>query len=556
MPLLDTSKLEAEFAATAKRQSTLEALLAKRQDALAAELRAEIARLKSGALEVRATIATLTKRQETLAKTTQGREHMSAENILRQLRSALDNGQTIDAPGRFLYGEDTYAQLPQQVITTENPNLFGSGIGRTVLECDAENVTDRFITVEDYGDGTLADARSPSVCNMTIDGMETTMPASPAGSVAEVGNGTSFGGTKVSDGIELDGGWASTNNVYVKRFRGIGVSARVGGSSHSRVWSERNYTGIKLTTSDQAVADSFCFDNRDSGLEIAASAGNCQASQVHCYGNRIACCNHGGQAFRAQNCTFADSTIGYLGHSTGSGSTYSTLTNVLFNKNWCRCAIVRGSYTTLTGCTVLVQPKVDESLFTAAGTGSQHNNVTGLPDHTGCVGLDIRAPHFTMRGGVIRLTPTSEGYQGTNPTTGTEAVWIRDFESGIYHGDYCTIKCPLIDNDGIAGSIGIRVTGTRKGLRVDCEIGLQTADNNNWKDTNSRVLVADTATMTDCQFIFRGEQSDLLTDPGKYVDLANDWGSSDGINVNLNNSVTLIRSDTGATLALNGLDAY
>lgn len=72
-----------------------------------------------------------------------------------------------------------------------------------------------------------------------------------------------------------------------------------------------------------------------------------------------------------------------------------------------------------------------------------------------------------------------------------------------------------------------------------------------WTDANSRVLIAHTATMKDCQFVFRGTQSDLLTDPGKYVDLPDKWkGPGDESSDEYNNSVTLIRSDTGEAAEL------
>jgi hypothetical protein len=174
-----------------------------------------------------------------------------------------------------------------------------------------------------------------------------------------------------------------------------------------------------------------------------------------------------------------------------------------------------------------------------------------MQDYEGCVGLDVQAPWVSVRGGAIVLRAYHHpAWPG--PFTAAEAVWLRNLNWGPWAADFCTIDCPLFDVDGLDGSIGIRVTGPRKGLRIRCPIGIEPPKDesgkrgrDHWTHALDRVLVVEHAGLRDCQFTFRGTQEDLLTDPEKYVDLPDGWRPPDS-----NNSVTLIRSDTGEALEL------
>ena len=470
-------------------------------------------------------------------------------------------------PARLLFGEGVY-ELDGVVITRELPTIRGLGPGRTTLERtqragpppgpvglrpsaangagepargDAPARTAPFVTVSNFGSGTPWDERFASVSQLTVDGRESIgkFPYADAQEIARSG----WCETDGCDGIYLDGQGATVDDVRVHSFRGIGITSRTGGLAVRRAKSYRNYVGVRLTGSDSSIADSFIFDNRDCCGWLPASAGNVQSSQTHYYGARVAFYNEGGQGFRSTNDTMADAAIGYLGNTHGSGSGYAVLRGVHLQHNHVRAAILRSGPVTMTGCIIQVPQQINNARF--AGI------IPRLPDYEGCVGLDVQAPWVSVTGGSITLTHYHHG-SWPGPFTAAEAVWLRALDWGPWAADFCTIECPLLDADRLNGSIGIRVTGPRKGVRVNCPIGMEpprAADgsrgNDHWTHALDRVLVVEHATLRDCQFTFRGTQQDLLTNPEKYVDLPAGWrppGSG--------NAVTLIRADTGGRLEL------
>lgn len=275
----------------------------------------------------------------------------------------------------------------------------------------------------------------------------------------------------------------------VTNYRGIGIKVANDGriaDSHSI----HNYVGACLGASDSRIRDSDLVNNRDIGLWIARDAGNCQSLMTHCYGARIACYNAGGAWYRSQADTFADSLVGFLGDGGNA-----TICNTLFQHNAVRDCVFRGGVQHLSDCLIYCQREVKE--FPAF-------IVPGLPEFYAKVGVEL-GDECSLTGGLVELTdwkhPANE-YSGRP----AEAIWVN--------GDDVRIATLLKDNDGIDGSIGIRVKRAVRNLRIDCTVV-------GFHDKNARIIVFDDPHCKGMDITLRvnGYQKPI----DDYIDVAAGW---------------------------------
>ena len=264
--------------------------------------------------------------------------------------------------------------------------------------------------------------------------------------------------------------------------------------------------GLVPATAKFAAADSTTIATCVCGSRTAR--GNCQSTQNHCYGARIACYNAGGAWYRATQDTYADALIGFW----GDGG-QSVLSNVLFQHNSVRDALLRGGDQHMMNCIINVQREVKAwDMF----------NVEGMQPFAGKVGVEL-GDATSIRGGFVALVnwkhPSNE-YSGRP----SEAIWVR--------GDGCVIDTHLIDSDGIDGSIGIRTKGERRGLIVDCIV-------NGFHQPNERLLVVEDAAHTnglDITFRING----VVKPIDGYVKIGSGWTGS----------IKLIDTANGRTMVL------
>jgi hypothetical protein len=374
---------------------------------------------------------------------------------------------------------------------------------------------DRFVTVENFGRGTITDGRFANVAGLLIDGNQP-LAAIPWTSAEEI-QLSPFGSTYTADGVALDGEFPTTQNLIVQNFRGIGIAHRMPDGRIFDCVSRHNHVGAMLPSSDTEIRGCRLYNNRDACLWIAAGAGNCQSLNNHCYGARIACYNEGGGPFRATNDTYADAYIGFLGDIKSSGSNQSVLTNVLFQHNTSRDVVFRASGCHLVGCVINVQRDVE-----------QYNQFADvLPDivYKSKVGVQIDGERCSIRDGSVELLDWAHNLH-TKTGNPSEAIWIN--------GDLCTVDTVLVDYDGVNGSIGIRVSGARHGLKIDCMTY-------GFHESSDRIIVFQptlSCKAIDVTLRVSGITTKLIDD---YVDLGAGWtGSFKVINTTTGTTTTFV----------------
>lgn len=255
---------------------------------------------------------------------------------------------------------------------------------------------------------------------------------------------SAFGVSSGKDGLVPAGDYPTARNQIVQNYLGVGIFTKAGDGRIIDCISRHNYVGARLGSSDSEIRGCRLYNNRDVCLWIERGAGNCQSTQNHCYGARIACYNAGGAWYRATQDTYADSLIGFW----GDGG-QAVLSNVLFQHNSVRDALLRGGDQHLSNCIINVQREVKQwDVF----------NVEGMQPFFGKVGVEMGGG-ASIRGGYVALVNWKHPVHELSGRP-AEAIWVR--ENG------CVIDTHLYDRDEIDGSIGIRVKGARNGLRVDC----------------------------------------------------------------------------------------
>ena len=307
--------------------------------------------------------------------------------------------------------------------------------------------------------------------------------------------------------------WTDPTDIAFSPFgdvRGIGAIVPADGSLFDQRISHC-YTGAKLDSSDGEISRCRLFNHRDACLWIAASAGNCQSLNNHCYGARIACYNEGGAQYRAVNDTYADAFVGHLGDWQGGGSNQSTLTNVLFQHNTVADCVFKATGCHLNNCIVNVQRDV-----------KQWNTIDlpGIITRTGKIGV-VLGTRCSIRGGTVELCGykhTSHEYSG-KPATAI-VVW----------GDDVVIDTYLVDDDGVDGSIGIEMQGDRRCLRADCIV-------TGFHEPAARIFVAK-GKCNGIDLTFRLDH--MAKPPAGYIDVRPDFTGS----------IRLIDTSTGKTVAL------
>lgn len=143
----------------------------------------------------------------------------------------------------------------------------------TVTSRIAIKGSDRFVTVVNFGSGTLSDGRYANADGLRIDGNQI---ISDVFDPAEF-NRSPFGYTYSTDGVALDGEFATARNLIVQNFRGIGIGHRIADCRIFDCVARGCYIGAKLPSSDSEIRGCRLFNCRDACLWIAANSGNCVA---------------------------------------------------------------------------------------------------------------------------------------------------------------------------------------------------------------------------------------------------------------------------------------
>lgn len=318
---------------------------------------------------------------------------------------------------------------------------------------------------------------------------------------------SAFGVSSGKDGTVPEGEFPTARNQIAQNYRGAGIFTKAGDGRIIDCISRHNYVGARLGSSDSEIRGCRLYNNRDVCLWINGGAGNCQSTQNHCYGARIACYNAGGAWYRAVNDTYADALIGYW----GDGG-QCVLTNVLFQHNTIRDTLLRGGDQHLVNCIVNVQREVKTNVF----------NVPGMQSFAGKVGIEL-GDACSIRGGYIALLdwkhPVNE-YSGRP----AEAIWIM--------GDGTVVDTNLSESDKIDGSVGVRVKGPRRGVRIDCNV-------RGFQSPKDRILVVDDAAHTsglDITLRINGAVKPI----GGYIDIGAGWTGS----------IRLMDTSNGKTMTL------
>jgi hypothetical protein len=329
---------------------------------------------------------------------------------------------------------------------------------------------DRFVTVYNFGEASIYNGQRANTANITIDGNQP-VPTYPQSDGTEK-DLSPWGATYTADGIGLDGQLATVQNVLVHHCRGIGIAHQQG---DGRVLDSEVYnchTGIRVPSSDMEIRRCRIYACRDACLFLARDSGNIQSTDNHCYGSRIACYNEGAFPYRATGDTYADAWIGYFGSVYGIRT---VITNVLFQHNTTRDCVFSNYACSLEACVVEVMRDVQ--------TYNQFASPTALvPNYADKkVGVELDGENCSIRGGVIELNNwINEGVPHIVTGDGAEAIRVT--------ADGCVIETDLRDSDTVNGSIGIRISGARKGLKVDCFVAGFDGTKDGFEGTNDRIL--------------------------------------------------------------------
>jgi hypothetical protein len=411
----------------------------------------------------------------------------------------------------------------QRVLTSlpGQGQLVGLGWKDSIIIA-ADSVRDRFVTVENFGSGTTSDGRFALVADLKIDGGEP-VPQFPWVSKSELALSTR-GATFKADGVELDGQHARTERLWVTRFRGIGITTRLGEAQHREHLITQCHTGIKYAASDSALYDSIITGMRDYCEWIPSGAGNCQSSGNHLYGAEYASYNQGGHDYRGTHNVYADCRYGYYGDVIGASSLKSTLTACLF-QHCARAALTfKSSDGNAMNCIVNVPLGID-------------NKETDGPFLT--YGVDLQGLQGTFIGGSINLTKYKFSGVTGNFTAAAAALRIT--------GNNCKVDTILTDVDARSDSTGVVVDAGIKGgnFRFRC-YGFSPLTSG-FAEPNERLLKVNNTGLVATTFVFEAPGLDT-TNPGKYLDIGGGWSTT--------NSFTFTNTTTGASVTINDGAAY
>jgi hypothetical protein len=318
-----------------------------------------------------------------------------------------------------------------------------------------------------------------------------------------------FGISTGKDGLAPVGEFPTARNQIVQNYQGTGILTKGGDGRIIDCISRHNYVGARLGSSDSEIRGCRLYNNRDACLWIAASTGsaNCQSTQNHCYGARIACYNEGSQAYRAVNDTYADSLVGYYGGVRVAGSHQTTLTNVLFQHNTVRDCVFGATSGHLMNCVVNIQKDVNEwntieipGLITRSTVGPGNAKV----------GVELGS-RCSIRGGVVNLT---DWCHPAHKPSGKPCECIRIAKGS----DLVVVDTLLVDDQEIDGATGVHVVGPCRGLKVDCVVY-------GFRLPAERLLVVDDATHSDgLDITFR--VNGIVKPIEGYVKTGPDWTGS------------------------------
>ncbi len=285
-------------------------------------------------------------------------------------------------------------------------------------------------------------------------------------------------------GVAVEGG------TGLRDIRGTGATVPTDGSLFDQRISHC-YIGARLVSSDTEISRCRLFNNRDVCLWISRDAGNCQSTNVHCYGARIAIYNEGGAWYRSNHDTAADAYLGALCDAE------SKFIGTFFQHNLIRDCVLRGGNCELHACTVNVQREAKEA---------NSFNVPGLPAYSGKAGIQLDGGDGRVLDCLIVLT---NWIHPAHTRSGNAASAV------IVNAPNCTIRSKLFETDGVDGSRGIVVTANADNLVVDCEVvGFQ--------EPGDRILVVQDAANTkglDITLNIKGAVKPV----GDYIDIGAGW---------------------------------
>jgi hypothetical protein len=438
-----------------------------------------------------------------------------------QTQVLLLNQTLVD--NEFLFGPGTFTR-GQRVITANAGQRSVQGISpaETTLVCDDANVTDRFITVENFGSGTGSDEREALVANLTVDGAEP-VPTYPWVDTAELAL-SARGATYDSDGIELDGDLARVSRVTVQNFRGIGVTSRLAQSYLDNLTVQKCHTGVKLGTSDVTVSDSIIRGMRDYGIWVADTVGNCYSSNNHVFGAEWAFFNGGGNNLRCVNDIYADARWGYF--SVGGNASRVQLTSC-FAQHISNTAMATGNGAdhSFVNCSIDVMVS---QLYTPTSTQFT------------AIGLELAGHSHTWTGGYINLR--SYAYGGSYTNTAAKC-------GVLVNANDCKIDTRLGDWDDRNDTVGVRVESAITGGDFRFRTGgYDYSDGNGgFEHANERLIIVSNTGLVGTTWRFEGPGLDT-TNIGKYLDIESGWSTT--------NSFTFVNTTTGATVTINNGAAY
>jgi hypothetical protein len=429
-------------------------------------------------------------------------------------------------PRGYQYGRGTYVtgQLTLDSSIAERQQVVGFGQEETILRPGAIGVGTPHIV------GAIGSSRC-GVFNTTLDGDEAGLP-DPIWVDSEFEKSALFSPAGPHGAIlsNVSDFTAMLDRVNARDYRGTAFGC-FGLMSNLNI--KQCYIGVTMFLTDSHLANSVIEKTRDCGVLIPANATNTVNTAVHSYGSRISVMNQGGQGFRSLNCTYADSYFGYFGGSSSQGSWLSQFTNGFFQHNQFRDILLLNGFVTFSNCRVYVQRETE-----VAEAGISNDDETGpgigwsLGSFSGKVGVDVRSNNVRMSECVVSLVDYKHSASVASDVGARGIVLNGSATSFAFLGGIISESSPD------PGCIGIDITGSPTGIRVDTDVA-------GFGGSTDRILRVAGTGIRNCDFIFRGDQSDLLSNPGKYIDLDNGWKTA-----GYNNSVTLIYRPTGESLPL------
>lgn len=436
------------------------------------------------------------------------------------------NGSSL-VDNQFLFGLGSFTRT-QRVMTSASGQRSIQGVSpaETTLLCDDANVTDRFITVENFGSGATDDEREAFVANITVDGAES-VPATPWTSTSELAL-SAVGATYDSDGIEIDGDLGRVSHVTVQNFRGIGVTSRLAQSYLDSMTVQKCHTGVKLGTSDNTVTNSIIRGIRDYGIWVADGVGNCYSANNHVFGMEYAFYNGGGSAIHCVNDIYADARYGYF--SVGGGGSRVTLTGCFF-QHISNAAITTGSGADHTFMNCMVDVPYSQLFSGSNPAGGQFT----------AIGVSLGGHSNTFTGGYITL----RNYAVAGSITDTAANCAL-----LVTGNNCKVDTVIGDFDDRTDSVACRVTAAIKGGDFKIRTwGYDSYDTTagGFEHANERLLIVSPNTLIGTTWRFEGPGLDT-TNIAKYLDIGAGWSTT--------NTFIFTNTTTGVSVTVSDGAAY